>query len=177
MVTFIDAQRLSPNHLTSRVPTVSSQLDELTGGIGSGAMYLFYGGDDLTEDLFTHLVANSLTQTDLEPIPEAVYVIRGNYWKERITMDTEGLTRLLESHDLDMKDALRRVRILVASSADQQMNLNADLSAFTYTDSLGLMDLILPTGVVNDRKVAEKLSRRLSDIERRIMRLEERRGD
>jgi hypothetical protein len=127
MALFIDAQRLASSRQVTRVPTGSPQLDELTGGVEGDAMYLFYGDDELTDPLFAHLLTNALVPTEREPRPEAVYVICGNYRVERIMMDTEVLFRLLEARGLDPEEALNRVRVLVASSADQQADLTEEL--------------------------------------------------
>jgi hypothetical protein len=107
MSTFIDAQRLSSSQTATQVPTGSPQLDELTGGIRAQAMFLFYGEDELIESLFMHLLANSLKPTLLEPKPEAVYVICGNYRVEHIMMDTEQLTSILEATGQSTEDALK----------------------------------------------------------------------
>jgi KaiC/GvpD/RAD55 family RecA-like ATPase len=128
MSMFIDAQRLASNQTATQIPTGSHQLDELTGGIRAQTMFLFYGEDELIDTLYMHLLANSLKPTLQEPRPEAVYVICGNYRVEHIMMDTEQLTSLLEATGQSAEDALKRVRVLVASSADQQANLTAELN-------------------------------------------------
>jgi KaiC/GvpD/RAD55 family RecA-like ATPase len=172
MAMFIDAQRLASSRRDTRVPTGSPQLDELTGGIESGAMYLFYGDDELIETLFTHLLANSLNSTDHEP--EAVYVICGNYRREHIMMDTEGLIRLLEARGQDPEDSLKRVRVLVASSADQQANLTVELER--VVESSNRIRLVLVRGIyrlgrddarrIHREKVAEEVQRSIAAIKR-----------
>ncbi|MGD0803466.1 MAG: hypothetical protein ABSA11_05260 [Candidatus Bathyarchaeia archaeon] len=127
MTLFIDAQRLASSQQAINIPTSSLQLDELTGGIKAETLYLFYGEEELTDTLFTHLLANGLKPTDHYPKPEAVYVICGNYRVEHIIMDTEPLIQLIEDTGQLPEDALKRVRVLVASSADQQANLTAEL--------------------------------------------------
>ena len=47
MTLFVDAQRLASIHQAIRISTGSPQLDDLTGGVNSEALYLFYGEDDL----------------------------------------------------------------------------------------------------------------------------------
>ena len=145
MSLFVDAQRLASSRRATRVPTGSPQLDELTGGVEGDAMYLFYGDDELTEALFSHLLANALIPTECEPGPEAVYVICGNYRVERIMVDTEALFRLLESRGLDPEEALGRVRILVASSADQQASLAEELGR--VVSGSGRTRLVLVRGI------------------------------
>ena len=128
MSMFIDAQRLASSQTATQIPTGSSQLDELTGGIRAQTMFLFYGEDELIDTLYMHLLVNSLKPMLQEPKPESVYVICGNYRVEHIMMDIEQLTSLLEATGQSAEDALKRVRVLVASSADQQINLTAELN-------------------------------------------------
>jgi RecA/RadA recombinase len=133
MTLFIDAQSLASNQRKTNIPTGSPQLDDLTGGIKAKTLYLFYGDEGLTDTLFTHLLANGLTPTKQHPQPEAAYVICGNYRVEHIVIDTETLIQLIEATGQHPEDALKRVRILVASSADQQANLTAELEHFIKT--------------------------------------------
>ncbi len=127
MTLFIDAQRLASSQQAASIPTGSPQLDELTGGIKAETLYLFYGDEGLTDTLFTHLLVNGLKPTNQCLKPEAVYVICGNYRVERLIMDTEPLIKLIEDAGQLPEDALKRVRVLVASSADQQANLTTEL--------------------------------------------------
>jgi hypothetical protein len=59
MTLFIDAQRLASSQEETGVSTGSSQLDELTGGFKDETLYLFYGEEELTNALFTHLLTSS----------------------------------------------------------------------------------------------------------------------
>ena len=45
---------------------------------------------------------------------------------------------------------------------------SAELGAISYAESFTLMDLLLLTGVIEDRRVTDELSLRLSDLERRV---------
>ena len=45
---------------------------------------------------------------------------------------------------------------------------SAELGAISYAESMSLMDLLLLTGVVDDRRVTEELSLRISELERRL---------
>jgi len=47
-----------------------------------------------------------------------------------------------------------------------------ELGAISYAESLNLMDLILLTGLVDDRRVAEELASRLTIIEKRMEKVE-----
>jgi hypothetical protein len=127
MALFIDAQRLASSQKTANISTGSPQLDDLAGGIKAETLYLFYGDEELTDTLFTHLLAKALKPTPRCPEPEAVYVICGNYRVEHLVMNTEPLIQLMEDTGQLPKDALKRVKVLVASSADQQANLTAEL--------------------------------------------------
>ncbi len=155
---FIDAQQLASSHKATNVPTGSAQLDELTGGIKAETLYLFYGDDELTEPLFTHLLANSLKPTPREPEPEVVYAVCGNYRMEHITMDTEALIGLIEASGQNPEDALKRVRVLVASSADQQANLTSELERVVQGNDR--MRLVLVSGIYKlERDDARKRGR------------------
>ena len=50
---------------------------------------------------------------------------------------------------------------------------SAELGAISYAESLSLMDLILLTGIVDDRRVSEELTTRLATIETRLNRIEQ----
>jgi len=50
-----------------------------------------------------------------------------NIVEETITIDTEPLIQLIEATGQRPEDALKYVRVLVTSSADQQANLTAEL--------------------------------------------------
>jgi hypothetical protein len=50
---------------------------------------------------------------------------------------------------------------------------SAELGAISYAESLSLMDLILLTGLVDDRRVSDELGSRLTEIERRLSQLEQ----
>ena len=45
---------------------------------------------------------------------------------------------------------------------------SAELGAISYAESMSLMDLLLLTGVVDDRRITEELSLRISELERRL---------
>jgi hypothetical protein len=174
MTLFVDAQRLASIHQATRISTGSPQLDDLTGGVNFETLYLFYGEDDLIETLLRHLLVNSLKPTIYDSEPEAVYVICGNYRKEHITIDTEPLIRLLESSGQGLEIALRRVHILVASSADQQASLTEELERIVSTRKM--VRLVLIKGIYklgrddarmkNRRRVAEEVQRSITAMKR-----------
>ena len=174
MTPFIDGQQLASSQKTASIPTGSPQLDDLTGGIKAETLYLFYGDEELTDALFTHLLANGLKPTDQCPEPEAVYVICGNYRVEHLVMDTEPLIRLVEDTGQLPEAALKRVRVLVASSADQQANLTEELERVIKSSKN--TRLVLVKGISklrmddarkrNRERVHEEIQRSISSMKR-----------
>ena len=45
---------------------------------------------------------------------------------------------------------------------------SAELGAISYAESMSLMDLLLLTGIVDNRRRTEELSLRISELERRL---------
>jgi len=174
MTSFINAQRLASSQKMISIPTGSPQLDDLTGGIKAEILYLFYGDEELTDALFTHLLANGLKPTDQCPEPEAVYVICGNYRVEHLVMDTEPLIRLVKDTGQLPEAVLKRVRVLVASSADQQMNLTEELERVIKSSKS--TRLVLVKGISklrmddarkrNRDRVHEEIQRSISSMKR-----------
>ncbi len=174
MTLFLGAQQLASIQQATIIPTGSTQLDDLTGGVKAETLYLFYGDEALTDQLLLHLLANALTPTPHRPEPEAIYIICGNYRVEHITIDTEPLIQLLKATGQQPEDALKRVRVLVASSADQQANLTTELEraikASTRT-RLVIVKGIYKLGVDDARKqhrerVHEEVQRSISSMKR-----------
>lgn len=48
---------------------------------------------------------------------------------------------------------------------------SAEMGAISYAESISLMDLLLLTGAVDDRRASEELSLRLSELEKRADKL------
>jgi hypothetical protein len=111
----------------SVLSTGSPELDALVGGIRRGMFYLFYGEKELIEVLFRYLIANALKPREGSGRPVVVYMLCGNYRKERTEIGTEELVELVEASGYGMEEALRRIHILTASSADQQALLIDEL--------------------------------------------------
>jgi RecA/RadA recombinase len=108
---------------TENLSTGSPELDELIGGIRKGIFYLFYSSEKhLIETLFQHLVVNALKPNKREP-PLVAYMLCGNYRKERTNLGLEELVGLLEDSGFHKKEAMKRLQIFTASSADQQVLL------------------------------------------------------
>ena len=49
---------------------------------------------------------------------------------------------------------------------------SAELGAISFAESLSLMDLLLLTGLVDDRRVSQELTNQLAEIEKRVEQLE-----
>ena len=120
-------QRLLSAGRETPLSTDSPELDRLIGGIREGSFYLFYGEEELIESLFKHLIANALKPTDTRGSPVVVYMLCGNYRRERTEIGTAALMELVEASGYGMEEALRRIHILTASSADQQTLLVGEL--------------------------------------------------
>jgi len=174
MALFIDAQRLASSQEETGVSTGSPQLDELTGGVKAETLYLFYGEEELTDTLLTHLLTHGLKPTDRYQEPEAAYVICSNYRVEHIFVDTEPPIQLIESTGQLPESALKRVHVLVASSADQQTNLTSELERVIKSSKD--MRLVLVKGICklgrddarkrNRSRVHEEVQRSIASLKR-----------
>ena len=88
--------------------TGSPELDTLIGGIRRGMFYLFYGEKELIEVLFRHIIANALKPREESERPVVVYMLCGNYRKERTEIRTEELVEFIEASGYGMEEALSR---------------------------------------------------------------------
>jgi hypothetical protein len=113
---------LDKYQVETQLSTGSPELDQLIGGIQRGLFYFFYGHKALIEILFQHMTVNALTLNELGK-PIVVYMLLGNYRKERTNLGLEELSELIEDSGFHMWEALKRVQIFTASSADQQVLL------------------------------------------------------
>ena len=68
--------------------------------------YLFYGDNELIETLFQFLIANALKPQG-SGRPVVVYMLCGNYRRERTEIGTEALMELIENSGYGMEEALR----------------------------------------------------------------------
>jgi len=106
----------------NQLSTGSPELDQLIGGIQRGLFYFFYGEKTLMEILFQHMTTRALAANE-KGKPVVVYMLMGNYRKERTNLGLEELAELVEDSGFHMWEALKRVQIFTASSADQQVLL------------------------------------------------------
>ncbi|MCW4051466.1 MAG: hypothetical protein NWE89_17225 [Candidatus Bathyarchaeota archaeon] len=131
---FVTGLQLQADNEAQPVSTGSPELDTLTGGIRRGLFYLFYGEKPLIENLFLHVLTNALELRSQVDRPVAVYMVCGNYRKERTDIGTDNLMELMEASGFHIEEALRRVHILTASSADQQGFLVDELEALLESE-------------------------------------------
>jgi hypothetical protein len=117
---FVTGLQLNSQDGAAPVSTGSPELDELTGGIRRNMFYLFYGEKTLVENLFLYVLANALEPRFPGHNPIAVYMVCGNYRRERTDIGVDLLMELVEAFGYSIEEALRRVYIFTASSADQQ---------------------------------------------------------
>jgi hypothetical protein len=112
------------------VSTGSSELNSLLGGgIHRSLFYYFYGEKTLIEDLLNHLTINALKPNE-EGNPKVAYMLMNNYRKERVNLGLEELAELSEDSGFQIWEAMQRLRMFTASSADQQAQLTAELKRF-----------------------------------------------
>ena len=104
---FTPASQIAVTAETTTVSTGSGELDALIGGIAGGVFYLFYGEEELVEELFPRLMVTSLTPRNHNHSPRVVYGVCGNYRVERNIIDVEPLMRMLESAGLIPEEALK----------------------------------------------------------------------
>jgi len=123
MTEYVTGQELLNRYTAeSQLSTGSPELDQLIGGIQRGLFYFFYGEKALMETLFQHMTTQALAANE-KGKPVVVYMLLGNYRKERTNLGLEELAELVEDSGFHMWEALKRVQIFTASSADQQVLL------------------------------------------------------
>ena len=128
----------------NRLSTGSPELDELVGEIQPGLFYFFYGHKSLIETLFQHMTVQALTENE-KGRPIVVYMLLGNYRKERTNLGLEELAELIEDSGFYMWEALKRVYIFTASSADQQVLLVDSLISLLVNEEN--VSLVLVRGI------------------------------
>jgi hypothetical protein len=120
MTEYVTGQELMLRHQQDApLSTGSPELDNLVGGLQKGLFYFFYGEKQLMETLFQHMTVKALASNE-KGKPIVVYMLLGNYRKERTNLGLEELAELIEDSGFHMWEALKRVQIFTASSADQQ---------------------------------------------------------
>jgi hypothetical protein len=104
----------------SRLSTGSRRLDQLLGGIETSRFYLFFGdpGENTPDRLLYRLMVEAVKNRE----GKVIYLLCGNYRKDRTTLDSDLLLSLLEDAGLDLDDSLERIHIIGVFSEHQLMN-------------------------------------------------------
>ncbi len=100
------------------------------------------------------------------------------------TFEDDGMGRTTPPIRMSFEDLLARLRsqyreaLVEAGRRDAFDRLveawSQELGAVTYAESMSMLDLLLLTGLVDDRRVSEELVGRVAEVERRLTCLEER---
>ena len=129
---------------TYTVSTGSKELDNLLGGIHPSFFYYFYGHKPLIEELFKHLTINALKPNQMGR-PKVAYMLLNNYRKERVNLGIEDIAELAEESGYQLWEAMSRLRMFTASSADQQAQQAHDLEHFLIEEKN--VSLVLVNGI------------------------------
>jgi hypothetical protein len=121
--TFKSALQVYSNRAeVSRLSTGSHRLDQLLSGIEPTMFYLFFGNpkERAPDRLLYRLMVEAVKPG--EASGQVVYLLCGNYRRDRTTLDSELLLSLLEDSGLELDDALGRIHIIGVFSEAQLMN-------------------------------------------------------
>lgn len=104
----------------SWLSTGSPRLDQLIGGIEPTRFYLFFGdpGEKTPDILLYRLMVEAVKSRQ----GKVIYLLCGNYRRDRTTLDSDLLLSLIEDAGLDMDDALEKIHIIGVFSEHQLMN-------------------------------------------------------
>ena len=119
--TFKSALQVYTNRAeVSRLSTGSPRLDQLIGGIEPTRFYLFFGdpGEKAPDVLLYRLMVEAVKSGK----GKVVYLLCGNYRRDRTTLDSDLLLSLIEDAGLDLDDALEKIYIIGVFSEHQLMN-------------------------------------------------------
>ena len=103
----------------SRLSTGSHRLDQLIGCIEATRFYLFYSGDG--EKNADRLIYRLMVET-VKSGGDVVYMLCGNYRRDRTSLDSELLLDLIEDSGLEPEIALSHIHIIGVFSEAQLMN-------------------------------------------------------
>lgn len=100
--------------------TGSHRLDQLINGIEPSRFYLFFGSkeDTVSDRLLYNLMVEAITTGS----SQIIYMLCGNYRRDRTTFDSELLLDLFEAKGLNVEEALNRIHIIGVFSEAQLMN-------------------------------------------------------
>ena len=119
--TFKSALQVYANRAeVSRLTTGSHRLDQLIGGIEPTRFYLFFGdpGEKAPDVLLYRLMVEAVKSWK----GKVVYLLCGNYRRDRTTLDSDLLLSLIEDAGLDLDEALEKIHIIGVFSEHQLMN-------------------------------------------------------
>jgi Rad51 len=120
--TFTSALQVYANRAeVCRLSTGSHRLDQLLGGVEATRFYLLYGSE--RERVSERLLYRLMVETIKETTGHVIYMLCGNYRRDRTTFDPEVLLDLLESSGLNVEDSLSRIHIIGVFSESQLMNV------------------------------------------------------
>jgi hypothetical protein len=154
-----------------RLSTGSPELDHLIDRIKPSLFYLFYGEKQLIELLFRHLTTNAL-KPNSRGLPTVAYMLLGNYRRERTNLGIEELAELVEDSGFQMCEAMQRIQIFTASSADQQTLLVEELMKLLERDDN--LSLVIIRGIYKLAKDDARVKNRhivWEEVQRSISRL------
>ncbi len=117
--TFKSALKVYTNRAeVSRLSTGSHRLDQFLGGIESTRFYLFFGNpkEKAPDQLLYRLMVEAVQSG------KVIYLICGNYRRDRTSLDSNLLLSLLEDAELDIDNALEQIHIIGVFSENQLMN-------------------------------------------------------
>ena len=124
--TFKSALQVYANRAeVSRLSTGSHRLDQLLRGIEPTRFYLFFGDpkEKTPDRLLYRLMVEAIKPGALSG--KVVYLLCGNYRRDRTTLDSELLLALLEDSGMELDDALGKIHIIGVFSEAQLMNAPA----------------------------------------------------
>jgi len=119
---------------TAKLSSGIQQLDELLGDIKPPHLYVFYGEDDTPDQLLLRLTVEAVKTGG-----HVIYILCGDYRRDRTSLNVETLIWLLESKALDVEDALRRIHLVAAFSESQLLNTPRLAEALMETHNVRLL--------------------------------------
>ncbi len=119
--TFKSALQVYANRAeVSRLSTGSRRLDQLLGGIEPTRFYLFFG--DPSEKTPDRLLYRLIVEAVKSKRGKVIYLLCGNYRRDRTTLDSDLLLSFIEDAGLDLDVSLEEIHIIGVFSEHQLMN-------------------------------------------------------
>ena len=119
--TFKSALQVYANRAgVSKLNSGSHRLDQLLGGIEATKFYLFFG--DPKEKTPDRLLYRLMVEAVKSGKGKVIYLLCGNYRRDRTTLDSDMLLSLIEDAGLELDTALEKIHIIGVFSEHQLMN-------------------------------------------------------